>query len=209
MNWRDWFKRKPDKFMKLLLDQTNMTLAGLELLKKYMQQPNSDIARQIDKLEKEADEHRRILIEDLFHTFITPIDREDIYELSRELDDILDYASTTVDEMLILKAKPTPYMVRMASLLYDAANELKLAVERIMDNHLTVANDHAQRAKSLENRVEKVYREALAELFAGKKNVDHIMSVLKEREIYRHLSNAADREDAAANVLADVVLKMS
>ena len=125
------------------------------------------------------------------------------------MDDVLDYANTTVEEMLILEVQPTPYMARMASLLYDAAFELKLSVERIIDNHPTVANDHAQRAKSLENRVETVYREALADIFRGKKSMDHIMTVLKLREIYRHLSNAADREDAAANILADVVLKIS
>jgi uncharacterized protein len=209
MGWRNWFKRKPDKFMRLLLEQTNMTLEGLDLLKQYIEFPDQKIVKRMDALEKEADELRRILIEELFHTFITPIDREDIYELSREMDDVLDYANTTVEEMLILEVAPTPYMARMASLLYDAAYELKLAVERIMDNHPTVANEHAQRAKSLENRVEKVYREALADIFKGKKNMEHVMSVLKLREIYRHLSNAADREDAAANVLANVVLKIS
>jgi predicted phosphate transport protein (TIGR00153 family) len=209
MAWRDWFKRKPDKFMSMLLDQTNMTVKGLELLKLYLEKPDRRVDKELVDLEKRSDELRQVLIEELFKSFITPIDREDIYNLSREMDEVLDYARTTVDEMLILDVAPTAYMERMASLLYDAADELKLALERVMDNHLTVANDHAQRAKGLENRVETVYREALANLFRGKKNVDHIMSVLKEREIYRHLSNAADREDAAANVLAGVVLKMS
>jgi uncharacterized protein len=209
MGWRDWFKRKPDKFMQLLLQHTNLTVQGLDLLKQYIEKPDQNIVKKIDIVEKEANELRRILIEELFHTFITPIDREDIYELSREMDEVLDYANTTVEEMLILDITSTPYMVRMASLLYDAAFELKLSMERIMDNHPTVANEHAQRAKSLENRVETVYREALADLFRGKKNADHIMSVLKLREIYRHISNAADREDAAANVLTNVILKIS
>jgi len=209
MAWSDWFKRKPDKFMQMLLEQTNMTVQGLDLLKQYLEKPDSNVNTRLDLLQKQADEQRQIMIEELFKNFITPIDREDIYNLSREMNEVLDYAVTTVDEMIILEVQPTPYMVRMTNLLYDAAYELKLSLERVMDNHLTVANDHAQRAKSLENRVEKVYREALANLFKGKKNIDHIMWVLKVREIYRHLSNAADREDAAANVLADVVLKMS
>jgi hypothetical protein len=209
MAWSDWFKRKPDKFMQMLLDQTDMTVKGLELLKIYLEKPDRKTAQVLVALEKEADEKRQILVEEIFKSFITPIDREDIYNLSREMDEVLDYACTTVDEMLILEVESTAYMQRMASLLFDASGELKLALERVMDNHLTVANDHAQRAKGLENRVETVYREALADLFKGKKNVDHIMWVLKVREIYRHLSNAADREDAAANVLADVVLKMS
>ena len=70
-----------------------------------------------------------------------------------------------------------------------------------------MANDHAVRAKALENRVESVYREAIAALFAGPRDVDHVVEMLKLREIYRHLSNAADRGDEAANIIGDIVVK--
>ena len=59
----------------------------------------------------------------------------------------------------------------------------------------------------LENRVERVYREAVADLFANPRDVEHVVGMLKLREIYRHLSNAADRGDQAANAIADVVVK--
>jgi uncharacterized protein Yka (UPF0111/DUF47 family) len=72
-----------------------------------------------------------------------------------------------------------------------------------------VANDHAQRAKALENRVEDVYREAIADLFNGPEDVEHIVQMLKLREVYRHLSNAADRGDEAANIIGDIVVKMA
>ena len=72
-----------------------------------------------------------------------------------------------------------------------------------------MASDHAQRAKALENRVEAVYREAIADLFRGAKSSKHIVEMLKVREIYRHLSNAADRTDQADNVISDVIMKMS
>jgi uncharacterized protein len=101
------------------------------------------------------------------------------------------------------------YMQRMASLLHDAAVELHLAVQRLQDKHYNVANEHVQRAKALENRVESVYREALADLFHGPKDVKHVVIMLKVREIYRHLSNSADREDTAANVVADIIMKIS
>jgi uncharacterized protein Yka (UPF0111/DUF47 family) len=65
------------------------------------------------------------------------------------------------------------------------------------------------RAKALENRVEHVYREAIADLFHRPQDVEHIVEMLKLREIYRHLSNAADRGDEAANVLSDIVVKMT
>jgi D-3-phosphoglycerate dehydrogenase len=65
----------------------------------------------------------------------------------------------------------------------------------------------AQRAKALENKVEFLYREALAELFEGIDDNKHVMKVFKYREVYRHLSNAADRGDEAANVIASIVMK--
>ena len=203
------FKPKPNKFLQLLVEQTDLTVKGLEQLKRYLTKRTPDGARQVARTEKEADEVRRIVIEELMRTFVTPFDREDIFSLSREIDDVLDYANTTVDEMEILDVSPTPYMARMASLLFEAAQEIELAVERLQDSHLTVAQDHAQRAKAFENRVEQVYREAIADLFRGPKNFKQVMTILKVREIYRHLSNAADREDTAANVISDIIMKMS
>ncbi len=209
MGIKDLFKRKPNKFLSLLVKQTELTIQALDLLKVYFKKRNRDMAKQIAATEKEADEVRRILIEELMSTFITPIDREDIFALSREIDDILDYVNTTVEEMEILDVTPNSYMLRMASLLHDAAVEINLAVARLQDNYLSVANDHAQRAKSLENRVETVYREALADLFAKAKDVKHVVEMMKIRELYRHLSNAADRGDGAANVISDIIMKMS
>jgi predicted phosphate transport protein (TIGR00153 family) len=209
MSIKDIFKRKPDKFLSLLVRQTELTIQGLEYLKIYFKKRNRDKAKQINATEKEADEVRRVLIEELMRTFITPFDREDIFALSREIDDILDYVNTTVEEMEILDVNPNSYMLRMASLLHDAAVEINLAVLRLQDNHLTVANEHAQRAKSLENRVETVYREAIGDLFDKAKDLKHVVEMMKIRELYRHLSNAADRGDGAANVLSDVIMKMS
>jgi predicted phosphate transport protein (TIGR00153 family) len=203
------FKRKPDKFLKLLVQQTSLTVKGLECLNIYFDQPGEQTAKALVDVEREADEVRRILIEELMRTFVTPLDREDIFTLSREIDDVLDYAYTTVDEMQILNVSPTSFMKRMGALLYESAGEIELAVERLQDKHLTVASDHCQHAKSLENRVETVYREALADLFKGTKSVKHVVNMLKVREIYRHLSNASDREDSAANVISDIVMKLS
>jgi hypothetical protein len=63
------------------------------------------------------------------------------------------------------------------------------------------------RAKTLENQVEQIYREAIADLFKGPKNVKQVVKMLKLREIYRHLSNCADRGDEAANIIGDIVVK--
>lgn len=205
---RNPFKPRPNNFLRLLQDQASLTLKGMELLKEYMDNQDAAVAQQLTATEKEADEVRRILIDDLNRTFVTPLDREDIFALSRAIDDVLDYAYSTVDEMEILTVHPTPYTQRIASLLRDAAYEIDLAVQRLQD-HPGVANEHAQRAKALENRVEDVYREALADLFSGLKDIRQVAEMLKMREVCRHLSNAADRGDAAANVIANIVLKMS
>lgn len=200
------FKRKEDVFNKLLIDQANLTYDGLKLLAKYLESPGTEISDALSLKEKQADEVRRILIDELNHTFVTPFDREDIFALSRSIDDMVDYADTTVVEMGILKVQPTDYMRRMSSLLKDAGWEIQQAVQRLKNNP-GVAIGHAQRAKALENRVESIYREAVADLFSGPEDIHHVTEMLKEREVYRHLSNAADRGDEAANVIADIVVK--
>ncbi|NTV37146.1 MAG: DUF47 family protein, partial [Anaerolineaceae bacterium] len=186
------FKKRQNVFIKLIHDQAESTLAGMEALLSYLTDPNPAAADLLTKKEKEADEFRRILIYELNKTFITPFDREDIFALSRSIDDVLDYAFSTLSEIELLKVKPTPYMIRITTLLRDAANELLMAVDRLED-HPGVANEHAHRAKALENKVEVLYREALAELFNGVEDTKHVMKVFKYREVYRHLSNAADR----------------
>lgn len=200
------FKKQPNIFLALIRQQAQITLEGLEALSTFMETQDAKAEALLTSKEKEADEVRRILIYELNKTFITPFDREDIFSLSRAIDDVLDYAYSTVTEIDILKVKPTPYMARMASLLRDAAFELNAAANRLED-HPGVASEHAQRAKALENRVEAVYREALADLFTGAEDIKHVVKMLKSREVYRHLSNAADRGDEAANLIADIVVK--
>jgi predicted phosphate transport protein (TIGR00153 family) len=209
MSWlKRFFKPRPDRFIQLLLQQAEHTVQGADALIEYLNKPSEKRAQAVRNLEKEADEVRRILIDELNRTFVTPIDREDIHALSRAIDDVLDYAYTTVDEMVILEVEPNEFLKRMASLLRDAAYEIHLGVMRLTD-HPGVAEDHAVRAKALENRVEHVYREAIADLFHRPQDVEHIVEMLKLRETYRHLSNAADRGDEAANVLSDIVVKMT
>jgi len=200
------FKKRRNVFIHLITQQATLALEGMDILKAYLANPARDLADQLTAKEKEADEARRILIDELNRTFITPFDREDIFALSRAIDDILDYAYSTMTEITILKVQPTEYMVRICSLLRDATFELMKAME-VLQDHPAVAAEHAQRAKALENRVETVYREALADMFVETDDVQTLVNILKLREVYRHLSNAADRGDEAANFLADIIVK--
>src|SRR5512142_1244390 len=131
------FRRLPKKenvFLKLIHDQAALTLEGLDALKAYLNAQDPADSALLNTKEKEADEARRILIDELNKTFVTPFDREDIFALSRTIDDVLDYAYSTVTEMEVLKVGPTPSMLRMASLLRDAAYELSMAVDRLQDH---------------------------------------------------------------------------
>jgi predicted phosphate transport protein (TIGR00153 family) len=122
-----WFinrNKKPNRFLELLSQQADLTVKGIEVLKQYMQEPDETLREQLDKIEKEADEVRRILIDELNHTFVTPFDREDIFALSLAIDDMVDYANSTLDEMVMLRVKTNQYLARIASLLADAAMEV-------------------------------------------------------------------------------------
>jgi len=203
-----WFRKNKndDRFIELLTKQAEFTVEGMEVLQQYVATPDPQLVDKIDRIESEADEVRRILIDELNRTFVTPFDREDIFTLSLTIDDMLDYAESTVDEMEMWNVESNSCIERMVSLLKDAAVEIHRAVLRLPD-HPNVANDHAVRAKALENRVESVYREALADLFHEPHDLNDVMNILKLREVYRHLSNAADRGDQAANAIGDVVVK--
>jgi len=201
-----FLKKREEVFHRLIQEQASITYDGVKLLVKYFETQDREIAEELALKEKQADEVRRILIDELNRRFVTPFDREDIFALSRSIDDVIDYADSTVSEMVVLKVNPTPYMQRIATLLKDAAYEIFQAVQRLQKNP-AVAIDHAQRAKALENRVEGVYREAIADLFSGPEDIHHVVEMLKMREVYRHLSNAADRGDEAGNIIADIVVK--
>jgi len=208
MKFPNPFRSKERDFLKLLGEQALKTREGLEALEAYMKDGDEAQAKRVERLEKEGDEMRRILIDELNRSFVTPIDREDLFGLSRAIDDVLDYGYTTLDEMVTLGVAPNVHMQRLVSILREAAEELHLAVIQLKD-HPNVAIDHATRAKQLENRVESVYRSAIAELFKEPKTIEDIVAILKMRETYRHLSNAADRGDEAANIIGDIVVKMT
>lgn len=200
-------RRKPfsgseNRFFDLLSRQSEKAIEGLDALSNYAEDGSRENANLVRKIEREADELRRILIQELDQTFITPIDREDIYQLSRAIDDVVDYANTTVDEMEIYEVKGDAHIKEMVSILRKAARELNDAV-KILKDYPKIASEHAVKAKAYENQMEKAYHKALAELF---KRTDTVY-MLKMREIYRHLSNAADRGDEAANIISSIVMK--
>ena len=198
------FTRGTTRFFDLLSLQSAKTLEGLGALWNFVGQGTKENANTVRTIEREADELRRILIEELDKTFVTPIDREDIYSLSRAVDDIVDYANTTVDEMEIYEVTGDAHIKEMVNILRKAAAEINDAI-KILKDYPKIASEHAVQAKAYENTMETAYHVALADLFKGNDTV----YMLKRREIYRHLSNAADRGDQAANIVCSIVMKAS
>jgi predicted phosphate transport protein (TIGR00153 family) len=197
----NFFRKKAD-FYALLMSQAEKVLEGVRALREYASHQGPERARKVRDLEKEADEERRVLIAELNRTFATPIDREDIFQLSRALDDVMDYADNTVRELSAYELSTDEHTKIMIEIMIQAYEELVKSI-KYLKQYPKIANDHAVRAKKLENDMEQAYHKALADLFKG---TDPIY-MLKMREIYRHLSNCADRGDEAANIILSIVMK--
>lgn len=195
------FPKKRD-FFKMLLNQAEKTEEGLKAFTEFMAEPSEARAERVRVLEKEADELRRILIDELNQAFVTPIDREDIFALSRVVDDMVDYAKSTVEEVLIFQVTTNSHMKAMVQDLYGASSDISAAI-RMMKDRPRVCSDYLIRVKKMENGIERKYRDALADLFKSRDAIE----IIKMREIYRHLSNAADRGDEAADIIGDILVK--
>lgn len=199
--WRIFSGRRKVDFFDLLLRQAEKTLGGCDALARFLRSQAS--AEDVRRWEQEADDIRRVLIDELNQTFITPIDREDIFALSRAIDDVLDYAKNTVDEMEVFEVSSNEHLCEMAVLLKEGAQQLAAAM-RHLKNNPNVASDYAVRAKRIENGMNEKYLAALKDLFSGQ----DIRLMFSLREIYRHLNRSADRVDEAANIIGDIVVKM-
>jgi predicted phosphate transport protein (TIGR00153 family) len=189
-------------FYKMLSLQASKTLEGIEALETYAENQNEENSSRVKEIEGQADELRKTLIKALQQTFATPMDREDIYALSRAIDEIVDYANSTVDEMEVYEVTADEHLRQMVDILRKAGREISEAMG-ILETHPRIAMEHAVKTKFYENAMEKAYHTALADLFKKKDTV----YMLKMREIYRHLSNAADRSDEAANIICNIVMK--
>ncbi len=203
------FKNKQEnKFIQSLIQQCEITVEGIKLLESCLDRPGETALEKMKAKEYEADEIRRILIDELHNTFVTPLDREDIFNLSLHIDEMIDYALTTLEEMVLLKVQADDHLRTMVSLVRQEAEELTMAMHRLSSNP-RVTGDHARRAKKLENEVDHLYRVAVADLFTKAKDFKELMAMLRRREVYRHVSNMSDRADAAADVFGMVVMKLT
>ena len=196
-------KRKEENFYDLLTRQAEVLAKGMRLLNEYCMTGNESIADAVIKAEEEGDMVRRILIDEINKSFITPIDREDLFKLSAKLDEILDYAKTSVDEIRLFNVKPDKEMCEVTATLLEMSEHIILSVSNI-EKHEAIASDEAIYVKSLENKVGDICVKGLAALF---NNAD-FRTIFKYREIYRHLNQTADIADEAMDCVLKVLVKM-
>jgi predicted phosphate transport protein (TIGR00153 family) len=162
----------------------------------------------IADLEHKGDNITHHIAEQLHRTFVTPFDREDIAMLSHTLDDVTDFIHSAADAMLLYRvSEPTQRAKELADVIVEITVEVERAVA-ILNKKLDQRQmlKHCVEINRLENVADRIYRSALAELFA---NAPDVVYIMKWREIYEHMETATDRCEDVANVLEGVAIKYS
>ncbi|MFC1944603.1 DUF47 domain-containing protein [Chloroflexota bacterium] len=177
--------------------------ALLDLFENY-ENVTSKVAR-ITDFEHSGDAITHQIIEQLHRTFVTPLDREDIALLAERLDDVMDFIEGAAQAMRLYKIpKPSANSRELVTVLVMQISELNKAIPLLRQrSHLKEILEHCVEINRLENEADAVIRLALAELF---EDGTEVTDIIKWREIYEHLENAADRGEDVANVLEGVVL---
>ncbi len=196
--------RKQRVFHELLMAQCGTLLEAAHLLERFFARESTTAVEQADALDKRSEEILEQIVAALTDTFVTPFDRQDIYNLSEALDDMIDYLDNAAREVVLFEVAATPAMIEIAHILSGAANDINIAVRTIASDPKTAAAA-ATAASLAEEKVEDVYRRTVAHLFDSA-DFHHIFKV---REIYRHLSNSADRADDIGKLIGKVVVKVA
>lgn len=158
---------------------------------------------EIKEFEHAGDEVTHEVVRMLNRTFVTPFDREDVYDLASGMDDLIDYADEVADVLTLYGVTVIPGPVRELSELFRLASlQLqqavgKLQAQRDMDGHWVEVH-------RIENRGDEVSRRAIAELFRGDVAP---LEVIKLKEIYTLLEEALDRCEDVANTLESITIK--
>ena len=162
--------------------------------------------QQIRDLEHAGDAVTHEVVRRLNTTFVTPIDREDIYALASRLDDVLDLIDAVADRLLIYKIKnPTDGCLAMAKIIVKTTEETDRAV-RCLRTLSPLYQKHSIEVNRLENEADRLLRDELAALFEG--GTDAI-EVIKWKELYETMEAVTDRCEDVLNVIEGITLKMA
>jgi predicted phosphate transport protein (TIGR00153 family) len=157
----------------------------------------------IRKIEREGDELTHAILTKLNQTFITPFDREDIYQLASKLDDVLDFIHTATTRIQMYRIMaPPPAAAELAKIILMQSEELQKAVSLMQKNDNILV--HCVEINRLENEADNIAQHAIADLFEHEKDP---ITLIKIKELIEFLERATDKAEDVANVLEAVVLK--
>jgi len=193
-----------ERFYDLLRDHAALLCDGSATLMRYIETGDDALSEEVHRIENSGDKALREMTDALQDTFVTPIDRGDLYTLSEAMENMLDYLNNAARELKLFAIVATPEMVQMGKLLSEASQHILDSVSALPKD-ARLAIEGARGAIQSEHRVEEVYRRTIAVLFD---NPD-LSTALKRREIYRHLSNSADRAEAIGRLILKIVIKVT
>jgi len=191
-------------------NQGKKTVEGCRAFLEMVEQPGNleSRAERVKQIEHECDEITHAVVEGLHKTFITPIDRNDIYTLITKMDDIMDFVEAAADRLALYDIPTmTKEVGDLARCLVQSAEHVLGAVSSIRD--LGKPNgilQHCIEINRLENVADNLLRSALARLFREEKDP---IAVIKWKEIYETLESATDQCEDVANIIEGVVLENS
>jgi predicted phosphate transport protein (TIGR00153 family) len=198
--------KKDEKFYRIFNQMTVHILEAAEILLKMVSEPQGELqvlAAKIKDLEHLGDELTHTVIDELNKTFITPIDREDIHDLSAALDDVLDVIDQTAVRIVLFQIRvPIREVPEMALVLLNQVRELSAAVARLQDNDHVV--ERCVEINRLENDADRLFQLAIGSLF---EEVKDPIDVIKRKEIIESMERATDKAEDVSNVLESIVVK--
>jgi predicted phosphate transport protein (TIGR00153 family) len=199
------FAPKEREFFDLFEEAGSNIVRAAELLERMLKQwpDHGELGRDIVVCEQEGDRITHDIIQRLNVTFVTPIDREDIYALASALDDIVDFVEEVSDFLVLYRIEaPMDQATEMAGILHQSARAIAGAIPRLRTfkdiHHFTVE------VNRLENDGDRVLREALASLF--ERGIDPML-VIRWKDIFERLEDGIDATETAANILEGIVIK--
>lgn len=198
---------RDEKFFDLFSELAKRLTASARLLTRLFSEPGKldEHCASIKALEHEADVITHDVIMRLDRSFVTPLDREDIYMLASRLDDVIDLLDGTARRAKmfhITEAKPPAR--KMAEILTRCAESIEAAVKEMKKPKLIA--QRAKEIKLLEEEGDAVYHEAVGGLFMGAPDP---LEVIKWKELYDTLETAIDQCEDVANVLESISIKNS
>jgi uncharacterized protein len=181
------------------------TLRAARLLKEMLEEWPDDrgLAREILLAEQEGDRITHDIVRRVNSTFVTPIDGEDIFNLATTLDDIVDHIEETADFMGLYRIEaPMEQAIHIAAVLVDSCEQVAGALEHLRG--FKNLNAYWIEIHRLENDGDRLYRDAVASLFAN--GIDP-MVVIRWRDIFLRLERAVDATESVAHILEGITIK--